>query len=357
MRYIAYTGLGLVVLVLLSAIGIWASSRSAYDQTFAHTEATARLPSFESGSTDELVLLSTARGEFRARIGGFESGKGRPLVILLHGFPVTSAMWIELIPALVSKGYRVVAFDQRGYSPGVRPLDLREYVVPELVADVLAVADAIGEDTFHLVGHDWGAAVGWATILSNPSRIISWSAMSVAHPIAFADALTNDEDQQARSSYFGLFVTPGIPELLFSVNDFGFLKEAYGSMSETKINEYMQVFGEPGALTAALNWYRAAFALDGEEFFGEAFEVEERVSENSKVPTLFIWGNQDETIGRYAAEQTANQMSGAYTVVELDAGHWLISEQPDLVIEPVISHIRTNDLRHQKDMESLSKAD
>ena len=174
MRYIAYTGLGLVVLVLLSAIGIWASSRSAYDQTFAHTEATARLPSFEIGSTDELVLLSTARGEFRARIGGFESGKGRPLVILLHGFPVTSAMWIELIPALVSKGYRVVAFDQRGYSPGVRPLDLREYVVPELVADVLAVADAIGEDTFHLVGHDWGAAVGWATILSNPSRIISW---------------------------------------------------------------------------------------------------------------------------------------------------------------------------------------
>ena len=94
-----------------------------------------------------------------------------------------------------------------------------------------------------------------------------------------------------------------------------------------------------------------------EESFEEAFEVEERVSEKSKVPTLFIWGNQDETIGRYAAEQTANQMSGAYTVVELDAGHWLISEQPDLVIEPVISHIRTNDLRRQKDMESLSKAD
>ena len=75
------------------------------------------------------------------------------------------------------------------------------------------------------------------------------------------------------------------------------------------------------------------------------------------MPTLFIWGNQDETIGRYAAEQTASQMSGAYKVVELDAGHWLISEQPDLVIEPVIGHIRTNDLRRQKDMESLSKED
>ena len=266
-------------------------------------------------------------------------------------------MWIELIPALVSEGYRVVAFDQRGYSPGVRPLGLREYLVPELVADVLAVVDAIGEDAFHLVGHDWGAAVGWATILSNPSRIISWSAMSVAHPVAFADALANDEDQQARSNYFGLFVRPEIPELLMSVNGFGFLKEAYGSMSEIKINEYMQVFGEPGALTAALNWYRAAFALEGEGFFEEVLEVEERVSENSKVATLFIWGNEDGSIGRYAAEQTANQMSGTYSVVELDAGHWLLSEQPDLVIKPVISHIRTNELRPQKDIQSLLKSD
>ena len=96
--------------------------------------------------------------------------------------------------------------------------------------------------------------------------------MSVAHPIAFADALANDEDQQARSSYFGLFVTPEIPELLLSVNGFGFLKEAYGSMSEVKIKEYMQVFVEPGALTAALNWYRAAFAPEGEDFFEEAIE-------------------------------------------------------------------------------------
>ncbi len=119
----------------------------------------------------------------------------------------------------------------------------------------------------------------------------------------------------------------------------------------------MQVFSEPGALTAALNWYRAAFALEGEKFFEEDLEVEEGVSENSKVPTLFIWGNQDDTIGRYAAEQTANQMSGAYTVVELDVGHWLLSEQPDLVIEPVISHIRNNELRREKDVQSLSKAD
>ena len=88
MRYIAYTGLGLVVLVLLLAIGIWASSRSAYDQTFAHTEATARLPSFESGSTDELVLLSTARGEFRTRIGGFESEEDRPLAAGNRSSPV-----------------------------------------------------------------------------------------------------------------------------------------------------------------------------------------------------------------------------------------------------------------------------
>ena len=128
-------------------------------------------------------------------------------------------------------------------------------------------------------------------------------------------------------------------------------------MSEVKIKEYMQVFGEPGALTAALNWYRAAFAPEGEDFFEEAIELEGRVSENSKVPTLFIWGNQDGSSGRYAAEQTANQMSGTYTVVELNAGHWLLSEQPDLVIEPVISHIRNNELRRQKDMESLSKAD
>jgi pimeloyl-ACP methyl ester carboxylesterase len=106
---------------------------------------------------------------------------GEP-VLLLHGFPQTAACWTELAEALADAGYRVLAPDQRGYSPGARPAAVRDYRMPELVADVLAVADRAGARRFHVVGHDWGGAVAWHLAARHPERVATLTAVSTPHP-------------------------------------------------------------------------------------------------------------------------------------------------------------------------------
>ena len=161
MKFLGYFFAGLLGLAVLGVSILWGGAQMSLDRSYAHTKAAAQLRDFADNDADGVVRIATSRGDFRARIAGFQDSGERPLVVLLHGFPVTSAMWIDLIASLSEAGYRVVAFDQRGYSPAVRPQVVSEYAVPQLVADVFAVADAAGGGPFHLVGHDWGAAVGW----------------------------------------------------------------------------------------------------------------------------------------------------------------------------------------------------
>jgi pimeloyl-ACP methyl ester carboxylesterase len=336
MKYVGYAFVGLITLIAVGAFGLWTSARLSLDDTYAHTQATAQLAILAADSPDGLVRIATERGEFRARIAGFQQNPEQPLVILLHGFPVTSAMWTDLIGPLADAGYRVVAFDQRGYTPGVRPEAISDYAVPQMVADVFAVAEAIGDERFHLVGHDWGAGVGWATVLADQSRVISWTALSIAHPAAFQAALENDPDQQSRSGYFALFQMPTVPETLFGFNDFTVLKGAYSGMSAAKIEEYINVLSEPGALSGALNWYRA---MGESALMGDA----PRTMDVS-VPTLFIWGNQDAAVGRRGTELMADYMTGPYDIIELDAGHWLLSEKPQQSIAPIVRHIQKHNL-------------
>ncbi|MFT6092915.1 MAG: pimeloyl-ACP methyl ester carboxylesterase [Pseudohongiellaceae bacterium] len=327
LKKIAFGFVGLILLVVLIA-GI--GSYLSLDANFSHSKQTANLPLFSQASTftDEEVLRIQANGfEFRARVAGNVSD--RPTVILLHGFPVTSAMWKPLISALASSGYRVVAFDQRGYSPGARPFDVALYSLPNLVSDVLAVADAVGSKTFHLVGHDWGSAVGWATMLEHPDRVLSWTGLSIAHPQAFSDALLNDPDQQARSSYFTLFRTPIVPEVLLTFNALALLRQAYEGMSNENVAEYLAVLSEPQALSSALNWYRQ---------MGNLTETISAAPETS-VPTLFVWGSNDSAVGRAAVLDQRQYMKGPYKVIETDGEHWLMSSHADQIIAQVLEHI------------------
>ncbi|MBT4519738.1 MAG: alpha/beta hydrolase [Halieaceae bacterium] len=331
-KWIALSLVGLVLgLLLLLGLG----SSLSLDRGYHHSSESRALPLFPRDSRTSLVRVAANGFEFRARIAGFESELNeieKPAVILLHGFPVTSAMWIALIDPLLEAGFRVLAFDQRGYSPGARPDKPSEYAVDKLSADVIAVADAVGIKRFHLVGHDWGAAVGWATVLLHPERLLSWSALSIAHPAAFGQALQDDPDQQSRSSYFLLFTTPWLPEALFSFNSFSLLQAIYKGMSEKQISEYIQTFSEPGALTAALNWYRA-MTLGPGTIDDLSLEVE--------APTLFVWGNNDPAVGRAAVELQRQYLVGPYRNLELDAGHWLLAESPEQTIEAVVQHVTT----------------
>ncbi|MGE5595621.1 MAG: alpha/beta fold hydrolase [Hyphomicrobiales bacterium] len=282
-------------------------------------------------ATSETITVReiTANGlTFRCRESGSE---GEP-VILLHGFPETSHMWVGLIPALVAAGYRVLAPDQRGYSPGARPEGKEHYTYADIAGDVFALADAWGADRFHLVGHDWGAGAGWSAVAMNPGRIASWSALSVPHIGAFGRAIREDADQANRSQYITFFQEPGVAEAALSADDYAALKAIWTESSPEEVAEYLSVFRQPGALTAALNWYRGSAGISPDNqpaAFGDVH-----------LPTLLIWGNGDQAIGRKGVEDGAQFMKGYYRFVELDAGHWLTQEKPDEVRDEIIAHLQ-----------------
>ncbi len=318
-----------VVLILGLMLVLQIGSSRSLDQNKTYSKTVSTLPVFSAQSSSQLVRIKANGFEYRARIAGF-GGDDKPAVVLLHGFPVSSAMWVPLIEALELAGYRVLAFDQRGYSPGARPGDSANYTVDKLREDVMAVTKAVGLQQFHLIGHDWGAVVGWNVVMEYPQNILSWTALSIAHPAAFAEALENDPDQKSRSSYFMFFVTPWLPEVLFSFNDFKMLRSFYQNMSEQQQTEYLTLFSEDGALTAALNWYRALMIT-----MARPAEMASKVDTS----TLFIWGNKDTAVGRYGVEAQVQYMTGPFREVELNAGHWLLEDQPKAIIENVLQHL------------------
>ncbi|MFF4876164.1 alpha/beta fold hydrolase [Micromonospora sp. NPDC000668] len=268
-----------------------------------------------------------ARGlTFEVRTGG-PSG-GAP-VVLLHGFPQHSGEWDEVVPALHAAGLRTYALDQRGYSPGARPAAVAEYRIPELVADVVAVLDALGLDAVHLVGHDWGAVVAWAMAAEHPARVRTLTAVSVPHPAAMAHALANDGQQKARSSYIALFRKPEKAEKVLLAWNATALRKLLGGVGDaTRVARYADPMREPGALTAALNWYRAMSRADLADVGPVA------------VPTTYLWSDRDIAIGRTAADACAANVTGDYRFVQLPGvSHWIPDAAPGPLAEAILARV------------------
>ena len=253
-----------------------------------------------------------------------------PPVILLHGFPETAHMWMDLQSFLAESGFYVIAPNQRGYSPGARPRRVNEYKIEKLMGDILAIADSLNLDTFHLIGHDWSSAVGWGLASEYPERIISWTALSVPHPGAFALAIKNDELQHKASSYMRLFQWPLIPEIFLKSKEYKNLIEIWEETSNEKIELYLSVLSESGAIRGAVNWYRANYKdlIRGNMEFPKV-----------SVPTLFIWGRDDPAILESGAMLNKNYVNGFYSEKFLNAGHWLIDESFDDIARLILNHI------------------
>lgn len=265
---------------------------------------------------------------FRARVA---EGPGEP-VLLLHGFPETSAMWTGLMEVLAGAGYHCLAPDMRGYSPGARPTDVDAYRYEELAADVFAFGRTIGE-RYHLVGHDWGALVGWVTLATDPTPIASYTAMSCGHYGAFAQAVYDDPEEQFYRDILELFLKEGEAEKTFAPEN---MSAMWSAQAPERVAEYVAQFSEPGAMTAALNYYRASRA-------------HRRVLEDFPIPpiatpTLFLWGANDPAVRRRSVDLALPRMAGEYRMVELDAGHWVVDERPDEVFVETLQHIRAHPL-------------
>lgn len=244
-------------------------------------------------------------------------GDGRP-VLLLHGFPQAGRSWEAVAETLAASGHRVIAPDQRGYSPGARPEGVEAYALPHLVADALGILDALGADRADVVGHDWGAAVAWEVAIAHPDRVRTLTAVSVPHPAAFGWARKHDPDQQRRSTYMDLFRQEGKAERVLLDDDARRLRETYGGvLPRETVDAYVRRFGEPGALTAALNWYRAM----GRRASGPPGPV--------TVPTTYVWSTADPALGRAGAERCGEHVSGPYTFAVLDGiSHWVPEQAP-----------------------------
>ncbi|MDE0421386.1 MAG: alpha/beta hydrolase [Gammaproteobacteria bacterium] len=255
------------------------------------------------------------------------AGGGDDLVILLHGFPETSHMWLPLLEHLAANGYTALAPDLLGYSPGASPPEPEHYSHAAMAADILAMADTLGKDRFHLVGHDHGAGLGWYMAGAHADRVISWTALSVPHIDAFGNAIANNPEQRQRSGYMQFFRQVGVAEEALSGNDFAMLRNIWSASSPEQVEEYVRVLSLPGALTGALNWYRGGLTPDRKPVGKIA------------VPTVLIWGNKDSAIGRPGVTATPPLMVGPYRLVELDVGHWLIQEAEADVLRETLAHI------------------
>lgn len=246
---------------------------------------------------------------------------GQP-VLLLHGFPQFNTSWEPVMDRLVAQGYRCVAPNQRGYSPRARPPRRRDYVVDELVADVLALIDEIGAPKVHLVGHDLGAAVAWGVAAKAPDRLATLSALSVAHPAAFLKGLLTSR-QVLASWYMYTFQLPRLPEWVLTRRGGTGLTAALhdrSGQSREAAERDSRAMIESGALTSALNWYRAMPLGIGKPI-GRA-----------SVPTMFIWSDGDTACLEKGARGCADYVTGEYRFEILrGVSHWMPDEEPDRV--------------------------
>lgn len=257
-----------------------------------------------------------------------DGGGTGQVAMLLHGFPQDRHSWDGVAAALAAAGYRVLAPDQRGYSPEARPAARSAYTLSQLAADVLALADAAGAERFHLAGHDWGAALAWYMAGHHPGRLISLASLSVPHPQAFSRAFISGS-QAVRSWYMAAFQLPGLPELALSRRGGQVMRAALirTGLDPDSAARYAARAADPAAMRGPLNWYRAI-----------PLGLRERTGQ-SPVPTLFIWSDGDRFVSRAAAGQCNRFVSGPYRFEVLKGtSHWLPEQVPDRVAALLAEH-------------------
>jgi pimeloyl-ACP methyl ester carboxylesterase len=255
-----------------------------------------------------------------------DEGDG-PAVVLVHGWPDSHHVWRNQVAALTAAGYRVVAYDVRGFGESDKPADVEAYAVPHHLADLQGVADALGLERFSLVGHDWGAAISWAYASLLPDRVERLAAISVGHPTAFRDA---DFEQRRRSWYMLLFTHP-IAEQVFEQGDWHLL-HAFGSCPD--FDRYVADLSRPGALSASLNIYRANVPPEA-LFLGDPL-----VLPPVAAPVMGIWSTGDLALTEQQMTGSAEYVAGPWRYERVEGcGHWVPIEAADRCSELLLDFL------------------
>lgn len=257
-------------------------------------------------------------------------GDGDKLALCLHGFPESSHSWRYQLPLLAKLGYRAWAPDLRGYGDTERPQGVHEYSMDKLEADVADLIDASGAESVLLIGHDWGAAIAWSFAMDQVRPLERLVIMNVPHPACFEKGIRSGA-QLFRSWYMFFFQLPWLPELLFSASPRRTMERVFRSMAVDKSNfddatiaVYADNLREKGAATAMLNYYRAAM---------RAGAGRRDYSEKIQTPTLMLWGEADQMLGKALTYDTYKYVEDLTLRYLPNVSHWVQQEAPDTVNE------------------------
>jgi len=267
-----------------------------------------------------------------------------PTIILLHGFPESHQTWRHQIPKL-AKDHFVIAPDQRGFARSSKPADVSEYRPDRMVADLMALADHFGVGRFTLVGHDWGGVIAWMAALQQPDRIARLIIINAPHPFLYQKSMYDDMGQREASQYITAFRNPDFETYIDSIGlsaffDNNFMRHTDFEKAVPEKPVYLDQWGQPGAMTAMLNWYRASEivvpamneAPERPAFLDAPFTPVTQ-------PTLVIWGMEDKAL-------TPCQFEGLdalvldLTLIKVDAGHFVPWEAPEAVTGAMLEWLK-----------------
>jgi pimeloyl-ACP methyl ester carboxylesterase len=268
------------------------------------------------------------------------SKQGEP-VILLHGFPDASFGWDFQMEALAAQKFYVIAPDQRGYNLSDKPKGKRNYMMTLLVADIIALADALNLETFHLAGHDFGAMVCWNLIEHHAHRVKNLAIFNVPHPTIMTKFLKERKEQRRKSWYAFFFRIPFVPELALRARNWKSLTTTMRhSFSEEELQRYRTAWSQPGAIKAMVNWYRCMFSKNPED----------KPTKRIKIPTLIVWGKKDVHLMWEMAGESAALCDNSRLEYLEKATHWVLQDDPENTSKFLIEHFsnKSTSLKEKK---------
>lgn len=281
------------------------------------------------------LIIKNLDIELETREAGPEDGE---LIVLLHGFPECWNTWRHQIEPLAQAGFRVCVPNMRGYGKSSKPMAVGRYHLDELITDIEAIRLHYGKDKFHLAGHDWGGAVAWWYAMHHEQHLASLSILNLPHPLAFLSKLKGSFKQIRNSWYIFYFQIPFFPEWSMKRFKFASLKKILthtsnkNSYDAEDFRNLEEAWGEPGALKAMVNYYRAMLRNiripDGDG----------KIS----TPTQILWGEKDLALSLDSAYESEAFLLNGYLQTYPDATHWLAHDKPEEISNKLISHLRSN---------------
>lgn len=265
----------------------------------------------------------------------------KPLVVLLHGFPESWYSWRHQIPVLAER-FRVAVPSLRGYGASDRPTDVAAYRMPHLTGDVRGLIAALGHRDAAVVGHDWGGGIAWAFAIDHPDACRKLAVCNCPHPAIFEQALRSSPRQMLRSWYMLFFQIPRLPEWLLTRDHLAAVERGFRSMvvrrdrevfSDADLVEMKRVFDPPGAMTAAIDYYRAQVRNPAGL---KRYSLDSRI----RCPTLLVWAEEDVALGKELTIGTEALVEAPFSIRFIPAcSHWVQQERPDEVNEALLAFL------------------